>query len=207
MLPIGFGHETGDLARYIGPPCQLMEIRLPWFKLTFGYLWFGSMVEYEALMGVLIDEACRFYELSFVDEDVVCKVEAGELSDAAIELRTVKISAGFPLGDVAEANQAAGIVEAAKNLGEVRSFKRSPAYYSSNERRRLCAFQQPACLFEGFTGLHGDGGIDVCRVQLSRQIMDEKVAAESRHVVVNPAELLRVIVPKMMVRIDAQRGR
>ena len=85
-----------------------MKVRLPWLEFTHRYLWFGSMIEHKALIGMPIDEACRFYQLSFVDENIVGQVKACELLDAAIKLWPIKISVGFSLSDVTEANQDSG---------------------------------------------------------------------------------------------------
>src|ERR1700679_4382352 len=125
-----------------------MKIRLPRFKFALRNFWLGGMIEHKSLIGMLVDEACRFDQLSFVDENVVCQAMACELPDAAIKLWPVKISIGLSLDHLTQANEGAGMMEAAKNLWKVIRFKRSPAHHPSYERRRLCAFQQPVCLLK-----------------------------------------------------------
>src|ERR1700679_560573 len=100
MLPIGFGHKTGDFTRHIGPIGQPMKIRFPWFEFAFKYLRLCSVIEDKSLVGVLVDEACRFYQLVFMDQEVVCEAMACEMSDAAIKRWLVEISVGLSLNDL-----------------------------------------------------------------------------------------------------------
>ncbi len=100
VLPIGFGDEAGDLTEHIRTLSQSAKIVSPRFKFALGYLWFCCVVEYKPLVRVLVDEACRFYQLMFMNENVVGQIEAGELFYAAMELLPIKISGSLPLNDL-----------------------------------------------------------------------------------------------------------
>ncbi len=93
-----------------------------------------------------------------------------------------------------------------KYVWEIFRFKGRPANDTTNDWRSVSAFEQPASLVERLACLYGDRSIDVCSLKLAFKIVYQKVAAQCRHAVVNPAKLGCAILPQMMMCIDSLCG-
>ena len=63
------------------------------------------MVEHERLARMTIDQADRLRQLSLAEEEIVGKIAAGELSDAAVKGGLIEVAVRLPLDDLAQADQ------------------------------------------------------------------------------------------------------
>jgi hypothetical protein len=202
--PVRFRDQAADLATHVRRLRQLADLRGPRFPLRVADLGLAAVVEDEAHVGSFRDEFDRRWQLARVDEDVVGEVERGELADAVDEI-VVREEAvvGFGLRDVADADGFRVAGEIREVELDVGLLQVDPANDAAHERRRAREVEQEAVLVEALPRLDRDTAVEALGLQQRLEIDGQEVLADAGHGFVDPRVVARVVLPEVLVRVDA----
>jgi hypothetical protein len=115
----------------------------------------GNVVEDEDLLGMLVHEPNRLRQVTFEDQDVVTKVQPGQVRDATIEIIAKHVVVvGFGLKDMTDAAEQRICRYVGETIFDVVGDEREPTHSTHDERMFRRQFQEPLCLGFGLPRLY-----------------------------------------------------
>src|SRR3982074_3101390 len=88
----------------------------------------------------------------------------------------------------------------------VRRLQIGPAHHARDERMAVGQLEQPPRLLESLSRLDGDTGVEAGTAQLRLEVGGQEVAPEGGQGSVDPLVLDGVVMPEVLMRVDAARG-
>src|SRR5712691_9051427 len=142
--------------------------------------------------------------MATIHKDVVREAELREQRQAAAERRPEqKPFVGLALHDVAHADEPAMNGEPFELRACVGRLQVDPAHDAGNEGMRVGERQEPARLLDRLPRLHGNARVESGASHLTLRLRRQRVAPQRCQALVYPAVLGRVVLPEMLVRVDA----
>ena len=162
------------------------------------------MIEHKPLAGVTIYEAGGLLQLPIANQEIIGEIAAGELGDAAVEAALVEEAFRLGLHNLSYADQL-GVVRKLVECGRQALCKqRGPAYDSTDRITLTCTAEQPMRLLQAPPGLHGDRRIVICQAQHGLEFIDEEVAAQRSHGLLNPLKFRGRVSPQVVMSVDTR---
>lgn len=181
-----------------------MDSFSPGFQFAGGDGRFGDVVEDEGLVGEFLDELNGSGELFGENENVVGEVELFQFRDAAEDVGAhVEAVVWFVLGDVADADEFGMFGEGGEVLFDVVGAEIDPADDAFDEFVLVGEFEEPAAFFDGLTGLDGDAAVELGGGEEGLEVGREEITAEAGEFVCHPRVLRGVVLPEVLVCIEA----
>ena len=153
----------------------------------------------------MVDEANCFFQLSLNDEQIVNQAASMQSPNTAIEGRAIKKSSRLRLHYVAQSHELRLCCEGIYGVFKLLGRDRSPSYDAANGFAVLRDIEEPPSLFQRLSSLNCDGSIDAGARKFDGKIRWQKIAAERRHVFVDPAVFCGGVTPQMMMSVDDTR--
>src|SRR5438094_4193406 len=163
------------------------------------------MIEDEAMPREPPHELDRDRKVPRIDEDVVGEAELLQQSDAPPEVGSQQEAVvGLALHDVPHADEPRVIPKTLELRAGLRRAQVDPADDARYEGVALGQVEQPRGLLKAVLRLDGHAGREPGLRQERGQIGRQEIALESAHALVDPAVLLRVVFPEVLMRVDAR---
>lgn len=204
---VGFGDEAGNFAENIRTAGEVGEVARPGIEFSGADGRLGDVIEDKNLVGMTIDEADGGGKLVVDNEDVVGEIAGAELRESGVEVGAIHVCVGLSLEDVANTFERGMVGEAVEEIADGGIGEREPADDAGDPRVRGGPCEEGFGLGEGLARLDGDDGVDVGGGDLRGEVGGEKVATDRSHRVVDPVVLGGRVMPEVMMRVDAHRGR
>lgn len=206
VVPVGFGDharefdvEVGEISRELG------DVGLPAGELVVFDVWFAEVVEDDALLGVeLAKEFFGVGELVGVEEEVVAVMVLVEGVETLDKGGVEEVAGGFALEDFAEADEF-GVVLAVVGelLFEVGRCEVDPADDAEDEGVIFREVEEEGGFLVGAACLDGNAAVEGLGGELGLEVVGEEAASDGAHRVVDPREFLGIVVPEVLVGVDA----
>ena len=142
------------------------------------------------------------------EQHVVAQTLALQLRHAALKRRVVQQAGhiGLVLHDMAKAAQRRVLRPVFQPFLELRRAQIRPAHHAEYAGVIGGELEQKIGFLLHAAGLYRDAGRDACRVHRLQAVAGQKILLQHRHAVADPAEVLRLVAPVMLVRVDFHRG-
>ena len=165
------------------------------------------MVEHEGLVRKLSDELDGDGQVLRKEQQVVGQIELPQLRDASTKLWPQHEAViRFIVNDVADADElwVPGVfLQLSPQVGRAQVH---PAHDALDQGVLVRKFQQPLGLFDHLACLHGDGAVELDRLEQRLEFIRQVIASQDGHGIGHPDLVGGIVFPEMLVGIEADHG-